>query len=276
MHRFLILGGDPRQLYLARILRQESHQVSLYYENTSPAFSLKEAMGDSHIILCPVPFTKDGITIFSHNKLEGLELETFLKLLDKGHVLFGGNVPAAVVERCHALSVPWFDFMKMEDVACKNAVVTAEGAVAEAISLSHINLRGSRCLVTGWGRCAQALAGTLKGMDAHVTIAGRDMKKTSHAYCWGLDVAVLEHLEGCIRKYNFIFNTVPAMVINASLAERMNPEAVVIDIASAPGGVDFDACRRCGVKAKLCPGLPGIYSPMTSARILCSAVLERL
>lgn len=276
MHRFLILGGDPRQLTLARILRQEGHEVSLYYENTTPAFSLKKAMGDSHIILCPVPFTKDGKTIFSHNQLEGLELETFLRLLDKNHVLFGGNVPAAAVERCGALCVPCFDFMKMEDVACKNSVATAEGAVAEAISLSSMNLHGSRCLVTGWGRCAQALAASLKGMDAHVAIAGRDMKKTSRAYCWGLDIVALEHLDGCIGQYDFIFNTIPAMVIGASLVEHMKTDAVVIDIASAPGGVDFEACRRCGIKARLCPGLPGIYSPMASARILSAAVLERL
>ena len=50
MHHFLILGGDPRQLYLSGLLEQAGQEVSLYYEN--PSFSLKEAMEDSDIILC--------------------------------------------------------------------------------------------------------------------------------------------------------------------------------------------------------------------------------
>lgn len=60
MHHFLILGGDPRQLYLSRLLEQAGQEVSLYYEN--PSFSLGEAMEDSDIILCPVPFSKDKKT----------------------------------------------------------------------------------------------------------------------------------------------------------------------------------------------------------------------
>ena len=39
MHHFLILGGDPRQLYLSGLLEQAGQEVSLYYEN--PSFSLK-------------------------------------------------------------------------------------------------------------------------------------------------------------------------------------------------------------------------------------------
>lgn len=106
-------------------------------------------MEDSHIILCPVPFTKDGKTIFSENSLPGLEIQTFTACLKNTHILFGGNIPSAVRERCDLLSIPSHDFMKMEDVAWKNAVATAEGAVAEAISLSPVNLYRSRCLVTG-------------------------------------------------------------------------------------------------------------------------------
>ena len=64
-------------------------------------------------------------------------------------------------------------------------------------------------------------------------------------------------------------------LISKKLAQ-FKPDAVVIDIASAPGGVDFDTCRKHAVRAKLCPGLPGIYSPMTSARILCQAVMDHL
>ena len=140
MHQFLILGGDSRQVCLNRLLSQSGASTCFYYDRPSSPFSLREAMEDSHIILCPVPFTKDGKTIFSENSLPGLEIQTFTACLKNTHILFGGNIPSAVRERCDLLSIPCHDFMKMEDVAWKNAVATAEGAVAEAISLSPVNL----------------------------------------------------------------------------------------------------------------------------------------
>ena len=43
MHHFLILGGDPRQLYLSGLLEQAGQEVSLYYEN--PSFFPKGSNG---------------------------------------------------------------------------------------------------------------------------------------------------------------------------------------------------------------------------------------
>ncbi len=82
MHHFLILGGDSRQLYLARLLEQAGHKVSLYYKPAS--FSLEEAMEDSHIILGPVPFSKDKRTIHSENPLPDLDIGSFLSRLNSG------------------------------------------------------------------------------------------------------------------------------------------------------------------------------------------------
>ena len=60
MHQFLILGGDSRHICLNRLLSQSGARTLFYYDRPSSPFSLREAMEDSHIILCPVPFTKDG------------------------------------------------------------------------------------------------------------------------------------------------------------------------------------------------------------------------
>ena len=274
MHHFLILGGDPRQLYLSGLLEQAGQEVSLYYEN--PSFSLKEAMEASDIILCPVPFSKDKKNIHAENQLKDMDINTFLSRLTSAHTLFGGSIPLSVTEYCKAHDIPCIDFMKMEEVACKNAVATAEGAVAEAISLSPMNLRGSSCLITGCGRCAEALADTLTGMGAHVALAGRDAKKLARAWCHGYGAVPLAQLDSHIHGYSFIFNTIPSMVLDAGLAALMDRDTVVIDIASAPGGVDLEACNAHGIRARLCPGLPGKYSPMSSARILYEALCSRI
>lgn len=261
MHQFLILGGDSRQICLNRLLSQAGARTRFYYDRPSSPFSLREAMENSHIILCPVPFTKDGKTVYSENSLPGLEIHTFTACLKNTHILFGGNIPSSVRERCDSLSIPCHDFMQMEDVAWKNAVATAEGAVAEAIALSPRNLYRSRCLVFGYGRCASILADRLKGMGASVTVAGRDASQLVRAHCLGYDTCLLKELETIIGEFDFIFNTIPSLVLDAALAKQLQENAAVIDIASAPGGVDFQALERLNIRARLCPGLPGRYSP---------------
>lgn len=201
---------------------------------------------------------------------------TFTACLKNTHILFGGNIPSSVRERCDSLSIPCHDFMQMEDVAWKNAVATAEGAVAEAIALSPRNLYRSRCLVFGYGRCASILADRLKGMGASVTVAGRDASQLVRAHCLGYDICLLKELETVIGEFDFIFNTIPSLVLDAALAKQLQENAAVIDIASAPGGVDFQALERLNIRARLCPGLPGRYSPLSSAIILYEAVMEHI
>lgn len=276
MHQFLIMGGDSRQICLNRLLSQAGARTRFYYDRPSSPFSLREAMENSHIILCPVPFTKDGKTVYSENSLPGLEIHTFTACLKNTHILFGGNIPSSVRERCDSLSIPCHDFMQMEDVAWKNAVATAEGAVAEAIALSPRNLYRSRCLVFGYGRCASILADRLKGMGASVTVAGRDASQLVRAHCLGYDICLLKELKTVIGEFDFIFNTIPSLVLDAALAKQLQENAAVIDIASAPGGVDFQALERLNIRARLCPGLPGRYSPLSSAIILYEAVMEHI
>ena len=65
-----------------------------------------------------------------------------------------------------------------------------------------MNLHQSNCLVTGWGRCAEALAAKLKGMDARVTVAGRCKDKLAHAFCHGYDTLLLEDLDLHIHTFD--------------------------------------------------------------------------
>ena len=48
----------------------------------------------------------------------------------------------------------------------------------------------------------------------------------------------------------------------------------IIDIASAPGGVDYEAAGALGIAAKLCLGLPGKYAPKTAGEILAEEIMK--
>ena len=74
--------------------------------------------------------------------------------------------------------------------------------------------------------------------------------------------ALLKH----IGNFDFIFNTAPALIVTAEVLENVKSSATIIDIASAPGGVDFAEAQRLGITAALCLGLPGKYAPSSSAK----------
>lgn len=46
-----------------------------------------------------------------------------------------------------------------------------------------------------------------------------------------------------------------------------------MDIASAPGGVDFMAADELGIKAKQCLGIPGKYAACSAAAILTETMI---
>ena len=56
----------------------------------------------------------------------------------------------------------------------------------------------------------------------------------------------------------------------------MKKHVTIIDIASAPGGVDFAAAARLNLSAFLCPGLPGKYAPVSSAQAIADTIFNYL
>ena len=81
-------------------------------------------------------------------------------------------------------------------------------------------------------------------------------------------------LEKRIGDFDFLFNTVPHLVLTEPLLQNTKPDALLIDLASAPGGTDFPAAARLGRKAMLCQGLPGKYAPASSAGAIREAIFR--
>lgn len=280
--KILVIGGDQRLLFLANFLKDSCKQVQTYalegaegLQGVTHAGSLEEAMQFADIIVTPVPFSKDGIHLLTKDNTT-IFLKDFSENLQQNQILFGGNISKMVLEVAKGKNVACYDFMKMEDVALDNAITTAEGAIAEAITLSTQNINEENSLILGYGRCAKAIAQRMKGLNGKITIAARREEVRQEALAEGYSAVSLEEMVDHIPRTQFIFNTIPAMVLDARLIDMIHPDAVVIDIASSPGGTDFDACKKKGITAKLSLGLPGRYSPKTSAKILLRGMMSSL
>ena len=69
-----------------------------------------------------------------------------------------------------------YDLMQLERIVRENVAATAEGAVAEAVQNSPVTLRGSLCILTGYGRCGSAIHQCLKNWGC--TIVVYDLMRT--------------------------------------------------------------------------------------------------
>ena len=137
-----------------------------------------------------------------------------------------------------------------------------------------MNLHGSHCLVLGYGRCGRVLASKLKGLSAHVTICARGEIARSQGEADGFECMSFTELSRHILRFDYIFNTVPAIILKNDVLKRISRDACIVDIASFPGGVDKKAAKELGICSYLCPSLPGIYAPKSSGIRLAEKVLE--
>lgn len=280
---FAIIGGDKRQVFMANDLIARNFSVITYGLVDSAldpacktADSLEDAVTSSQIILTPIPVSKDGNNIISQNNKSDLTLADLSELLTSGQKLFGGCLTKELMKDCEKKNVFYLDFMEQEEVILFNTIATAEGTIAEAILGSNTNLHGSACLILGFGRCGRTLAEKLKGLCQRVDVAARSCVALAAANASSYGTVPLKKLEEKIDKYDYIFNTIPALIITRELLTNTKPNVLIIDIASAPGGVDYNASRELKRNAKLCLGLPGKYAPKASADFLIEYLLTIL
>ncbi len=272
----LIIGGDLRQYYMKCQLEEKGCEVRcIDVPNPNGRYGGEEQLEAyikwASVIMLPIPVWNKEKYI---SGTDSIDLTQVMQYLQSGQVVFGGNIPESMKEQCEKNDVVCYDYLKLPGLAEKNAVATAEGTIAQAVVTGAVNLEGSCCVVTGYGACAGVLAGKLGCLGARVTVIARNENQRKKAVECGFYAVDFnqEETKQVIRRSDYIFNTVPALVITEELIACAHKDTVIIDIASYPGGVDFEACERYGICAKLCLGLPGKYSPKTSAAILLENV----
>ena len=165
-----VIGGDLRQLTLADELRKDGYDVTVFgftdkinYENNTTDI---DAVLDSEIVILPVPVSFDGITIntpYSETKLNVAELTEKLNPIS---LVFGGCITPQFSDALSKRGIKHRDYMMRDELAIKNAVPTAEGAIEIAISETPFTLHNSNCLVLGYGKVGKILAKSLDALGA--------------------------------------------------------------------------------------------------------------
>lgn len=276
-----VIGGDLRQLTLAKALKAEGYHVFLYgFEGDSVAKGELRNEEDidyalsSDIVILPVPVTFDGRNINAPYCKSAISIDYLLDNINPSAIVFGGQIQPNLKKALEFRSIAYRDYLKREELAIRNAVPTAEGAIEIAISETPITLHGSKCLVLGYGKVGKILAKDLSGIGADTYVEARKYADLALIEGHGLKSLPQDSLEDKIGGFDVIFNTVPALILKDHILKNVRADTLIIDLASKPGGVDFEKARELGLKVIWALSLPGKVAPITSGIIIKDTILN--
>lgn len=267
-----VIGGDSRIVELVRLLEEDKNNVFLFglenaekLANSRHVKNIQECMKESDLIITSIPISKDGKIINSVFTDETILVEDFFKHV-KGKKIITGNITEEIekyIKKENNNEI--IDILKMENLTILNAIPTAEGAIQIAMEKSLITLHNSKCLILGFGRIGKILAKMLSGIGAKVYCEARKQQDIAWIQSYGYNAIYLDELNNHIGEFDFIFNTIPYIILDKNNLNMVKKDCFIIDLASKPGGVDFEYAKELGLQTEWALALPGKVAPKTSA-----------
>ncbi len=281
--RLAIVGGDDRELVLIpELVKKGAYIKAIGFEKApklegiEQAQTLQEAVCGVDAILLPMPGTDERGVVkakYAHTPLQ--LVKEVLQLIPPSVPVFIGWARPALQTAAKAFGLRLIEYNSLDELAILNSIPSAEGAIQMAMEATAITIHGSRSMVLGLGKSGFTLARTLQAMGAKVLVVARKDGDLARVYEMGMQPIHFMDLALEVGQAEIIFNTVPTLVLDRVVLDNVNRDAVIIDIASPPGGTDFEYASFLGIKALLAPGLPGIVAPRTAGKILAQ-VLPKL
>ena len=246
---FSIFGSDARQSWLASLLMQDGYTVVHTHSEIVPADA----------VILPIP------TLNAAQEITGssLPFPALLAQLPRGSMVWG-NCIAAFRSEAERHQIKLFDFAEYEAFAEGNAIPTAEGALQLVMQELPGTIFGGKFLVIGYGRIGKALTARLLALGADVTVARRSACEPLPCRC---DRSGVYRYPLC--EYDAIFNTAPHAVFSENDCQKTKQDCLLIDLASAPGGI----CRTTARRLIHATGLPAKTAPKAAAEIMKTIIL---
>ena len=277
MNTFSVIGGDLRSVKLAELLQKDGNTViingmeknneimanqNIYLEN-----NVKFAIEKSDIVIAPTPFSKNGedlFTVFSDKKIKISDL--YGNYSDK--IFFGGNISQEVFDNLSVSYKKVYDLMKVESLTILNTIATAEGAIDTIIQNTDTIIHGSNILILGFGRVAKTLAYKLKALDSNITCAARKEADLAWMKTYGYNVLNINFVKNELKRFDVIVNTVPHIILGEEELKNVKEDVLLVDLASKPGGIDFNAANMLNIKYVWALALPGKIAALSSAEFI--------
>ena len=280
--KILVLGGDSRQTFLAKRLYDKGYDVYCFgfniYDNSKlkKISSLNDIKEQIDVLVLPIISSNDDRTVNAPFFDGEITLDEAVSAMKPHSIVVGGNLSKNLrtlfFEHGH-FSV---DYYIRDELKIKNCIPTAEGALSIAIEEMPITVAGSKILIIGFGRVGKACAKLFKALESDVSICARNLNAFAWAELYGYKSIDIDKIDISLSEFDLIINTVPAKILDKEKLSKINKNTLVIDLASKPGGVDFDNARQLGLKTIWALSLPGKVAPVTSGKIIADTILNIL
>ncbi len=290
--KIAFLGGDMRVATSAKKLADIGWKISAWrvpecnmHSNITQYDSMYKALADVSAVILPLPASSDGMTL--NCKTENSETNTALTLIadaiSSDCIIIGGKLPKSFVNYAQTKGIRTFDYFEAEAFQIKNAYTTAEAALNIAMNNLAKNIKGTRVAITGYGRIAKQLVRLLRLLDVNVTLLARKDSDLTWAALEGCETLKLPQSKNdantvmkLTQGYDVIFNTVPHWLFDEKFLKELDRSTLIIDLASAPGGVDISEAKKLRLNVLWATSLPGKYAPESAGELIFDCIRDIL
>lgn len=251
-----LISDSARHLYLANELCKSGYETVIYNSVDDIPFEIP-----ADIVILPIP-TKDKDGFINLKGSYKTTAENIISRTNSNSFVITCNY------ECNDRK--YTDINKFEEFTSMNAIPSAEGAIFEAMKASSIPLFGSKTLVMGYGRIGKIIADRMKSFCSDVTVAARNPKDRFSAIAMGLSGINYESLYDEINQFDYIFQTVPHLVLTDRLLEKTR--GIIIELSSKCAGTDYEFAIANKNNILYCPALPEKYSKDFAAKVFADSV----
>lgn len=264
MSDICFIGGDARNCLLAKMFEEDGKSVircGLKGQNVSFE-EIKLLSYD--IIITAIPFSNDKVTVNSSLE-EKILIEDFIANI-KCKTIYGGKFAPDILKRLEENGNKVIDVMKINELAIKNAIPTAEGVIKIIIENTDITINDSNIAILGFGKVGKKVSELLKKLGANIFVYDINQEEVANIKMYGYNV--LKDISDGLTGKDVIVNTVPEVIINQTNFDKIMKETLIIDIASKPGGIDYSYQNINDYKCIQALRLPGKIAPKTAAKYI--------
>ena len=288
MNKFLnisFLGGDQRQLRVISGFAKMGCNINLlgFEKAVFPSdirinftSSPKECIQDAHVIILPLPYNSEDNILNCPFSDKQYYITDIVPNISEKQIVFAGRVDSKLNALSELYNLQLTDYAHREELAVLNSIPTVEGALEIAMSNTPYTIHGSRSMVLGYGRIGKLLARSLDTLGSDVTVAARKHSDIAWIKAAGYTPVQFKNLEKHIGNCDIIFNTVPVKILNFKILSLISDNALIIDLASKPGGVDFDSAASLQRNVIHALSLPGKVAPETAGDIIMDTICNIL
>lgn len=266
---FVLCGDDARHVFLAEELLARGHRVFFWESDlfVSRAQKIESPMELFDTVRLVLPFGADEAQFF--RAAETLPLNS---------CIYGGPPPEGVRELLSRRNLSFCNLLENDSFCRKNALPTAEGALAALITNTPLSVSESEVLLLGYGRVASACAKLFSAVGAKVLVAARKSAVRKCAERAGYEAYKLPFPKRKIKRIahlSAVCNTVPAAgIVDAQLLHALPQKTLILELASGADNIDAAVCAQLSHTLLRLPSLPGKVAPQSAARFIAEIITE--